>query len=71
MLWNDFAIKLIEIDFENTMIEEEIWIIMAQKMFQLMREYFILVYNRTFKGFEYFTPPKIPTCYYLRFNTKK
>ena len=26
---NDFAIKLIEIDFENTMIEEEIWIIMA------------------------------------------
>ena len=24
MLWNDFAIKLIEIDFENTMIEEEI-----------------------------------------------
>ena len=29
MLWNDFAIKLIEIDFENTMIEEEIWIIMA------------------------------------------
>ena len=63
MLWNDFAIKLIEIDFENTMIEEEIWIIMAQKMFQLMREYFILVYNRTFKGFEYFTPSKIPTCY--------
>ena len=26
---NDFAIKLIEIDFENTMIEEEIWIITA------------------------------------------
>ena len=36
-----------------------------------MREYLILAYNRTFKGFEYFTPPKIPTCYYLRFNTKK